>query len=312
MADTPAKWKVVENVVAAFERSLIAIVGTKVIPNSSVPERVSGTRRQVDVYIEIPTGNRILRIGVEVRNECVPLDLVQVEQLVAKLGKLDIDRGCIVSTSGFTASGKEEAGRNGVELRTVTEIENPDWWLASTMRLELDKIELLHFQVNFRPDEIRSATEMLSGIGSAEVKLTLPTGESGSLQAFVVAQGPVAAERPEFVQLQLKDQDQFSVTIDFSQLNGASLKCSRGPLPMPQSINAIYRIHRRIESVKLSAYEGTQGVNAFTGVSNGWGKQLTLVAKLQQDGSRSLSFTLDEVKPKKTKIDVRRNSAEIG
>jgi hypothetical protein len=87
----PPKWRLLENVVTAIERSLNTVVGTKVIPNASVPERISGVLRQVDVYVEIPTGPRHLRIGVEVRDESAPLDIVDVEQLVGKLNKLDVD-----------------------------------------------------------------------------------------------------------------------------------------------------------------------------------------------------------------------------
>ena len=110
---SPPKWKVLENIVAAIERSLNSVPGTRVIPNASVPERISVVPRQVDVYVEIPTGPRMLRIGVEVRDKSVPSDLPEVEQLIAKLKKLDLDFGCIVSRAGFTKTAKEEAKRNG-------------------------------------------------------------------------------------------------------------------------------------------------------------------------------------------------------
>jgi predicted Mrr-cat superfamily restriction endonuclease len=146
------RWKLLENAVAAIERSLTTVENTKVVPNASVPERVGGTLRQVDVYVEIPTGVRTVRVGVEVRDKADPLDLVEVEQLVAKLKKVDVDCGCIVSTSGFTASAKQEAARNGVQIRTIDEVGHPDWWLAPAMVLDLAQVELLHWQVNFHTD----------------------------------------------------------------------------------------------------------------------------------------------------------------
>ena len=66
-------WKIVENVVTAIEHSLNSVTETKVVPNASVLERVSGVARQIDVYVEIPTGPRILRIGIEVRDKSTPL-----------------------------------------------------------------------------------------------------------------------------------------------------------------------------------------------------------------------------------------------
>jgi Restriction endonuclease len=300
----PPKWKLVENVVTAIERSLNTVAGTNVIPNASVPERISGLPRQVDVYVEIPTGPRILRIGVEVRDKTSPLDLPEVEQLVAKIQKLDLDYGCIVSRAGYTASAKEEAERNGIELRTVTDIDNPNWWLASAMMLELRQVELVRWQVNFRTEELPRVTELLAGVEGTEVEMTLANGESGTLHAFIVAQGLRAVDRPELAAL--KDQDTFTVQIDFSQLQGASLTSPRGPVPLPQNVYALYRLHHRIESVKLVAYEGPEGVNAFTGVSSSWGKQVTLVTKLQEDGARSLSFTADDPRPPTRKIGPRK------
>src|SRR2546422_202002 len=129
------KWKIVENVVTAIERSLNTVEGAKVIPNASIRERISGVARQVDVYVEIPTGPRILRVGVEVRDESVPVDLPEIEQLITKLKKLDVDYGCVVSRAGFTATATAEADRYGVETRTIAEVENPDWWLATSILL---------------------------------------------------------------------------------------------------------------------------------------------------------------------------------
>jgi hypothetical protein len=177
------------------------------------------------------------------------------------------------------------------------------------MPLVLTQIELLKWQVNFRTDDLQKATELLAGIDGTDVELTLPNGESGSLYAFVSAQGTRAADSPEIVKLQLKDQETFTVTLDFSQLQGASLKCRRGPVPLPQNIYALYRIHQRVESVKLSAYQVEQDINAFTGISDTWGKQITLVTKLQQDGSRSLSFTFEDTTPVKTKIGMRKTTS---
>ncbi len=132
-SDNTPKWKIMENVVAAIERSLNIVPGTKVIPNASVPERISGVPRQLDVYLEIPTGPRTLRVGVEVKDEAAPANLPEIEQLITKLKKLDLDFGCIVSRAGFTEMASDEAKRQGIELRTLAQIERPNWWFPSAM-----------------------------------------------------------------------------------------------------------------------------------------------------------------------------------
>ena len=61
--------------------------------------------------------------------------------------------------------------------------------------------------------------------------------------------------------------------------------------------------------MNLSAYKGAQDVNAFTGIADSLGKQVTLVTKLQQDGGRSLSFTFEDTTPVKTKVGMRNTSS---
>lgn len=306
-SNTP-KWKRVENVVAAIEKSLNNVPGTKVIPNASVLERISSVPRQVDVYLEIPTGPRTLRIGVEVRDEVAPADLPEIEQLITKLKKLDLDYGCIVARAGFTGTAIDEAKRYGVELRTVAQVEIPDWWIPSAMTLFLRKLELLHMQVNFRPDEFEAVQPLVTSVKSSDLVLNLPNGASHTLPDIIKGHGLQAIQLPELSHL--KDQDTFTVNILFNDLHGATLVYPSGSIPLPQSVDALFKIHTQIESVELTAYEWSQGINAFTGISNAWGKQLTVVAKLQDDGSRTMSFTMDDPKPSKTAISRRGEAAK--
>jgi Restriction endonuclease len=305
--DTP-KWKIVENVVTAIERSLNTIEGAKVIANASIRERVSGVARQVDAYVEIPTGPRILRVGVEVRDESVAVDLPEIEQLITKLKKLDIDYGCVVSRAGFTTTAQAEADRNGIETRTIAEVENPDWWLPTSIMLNHRQVELVHFQINFRTEELPQVSPLLGGASATDLQLVLESGEIVPFHDVVAAQGTREVDRPEMSGL--KDQDEFTLTIDFRQLTGASLKSPLGDLPMPQDVYALYRFQERTESVKLAAYEGPGGVNAFTGISSSLKKQLTFVTKLNPDGARTISFVANDPKPPKTIIPCRAKAAE--
>ncbi len=305
ISSTP-KWKLAENVVAAIERSLNAVQGARVISNTSIPERISGVARQVDVYVEIPTGPRNLRVGVEVRDKTSPLDLPEIEQLIAKLNKLDVDYGCVVSRSGFTENAREEALRGGVELRTLAEVRSPDWWLLSAMSLGIRQVQLVRFQINFQPEELPQVTSLLAGAAGTDLKFILPNGETTTLNAFVEAYGLRAIDEPQLAHL--TDQETFGVTMDFRDLKGASIECARGSVPLPQSVFALYRLHHRVESVNLASYEGEQGVNAFTGVSSNWNKQITLVTKLHPDGRRSLYLATDDPTAPKTVIGHRRDN----
>lgn len=62
-----------------------------------------------------------------------------------------------------------------------------------------------------------------------------------------------ALQRPELASLE--DQNVFKLEIDLGQMKGATLCCPRGPLPWPQNVYVQFRLHRRFETMKLSAYE---------------------------------------------------------
>jgi len=123
----------VEGVVTALERSLADVPGSKVTPNAQVPERVGGETRQLDAYVEIPTGTRAFRVGVEVRDfRC---DVTHIEQLAAKLKSLMIDRGCVVATGGFSPRACEKGKQEGIELVTLDQLKSVPWFLTPGLTL---------------------------------------------------------------------------------------------------------------------------------------------------------------------------------
>lgn len=113
------RWALIENAVAAIQRALALAGEWTVTQNAMVLERVSSRRRQVDVFLECPSGATVFRVGIDVKDESAPLDIETVEQLCAKGKKLAIDRYVIVSTSGFTAPARVEAQRQGVETAAI-------------------------------------------------------------------------------------------------------------------------------------------------------------------------------------------------
>jgi hypothetical protein len=149
---------------------------------------------------------------------------------------------------------------------------------------------------------------LVASVKASDLVLNLPNGASNTLPDFIRGQGIQAINRPELSHL--KDNDTFTVNFLFTDLNGAAFVYPSGSMPLPQSVDALFKFHAQTESVELTAYEGSGGINAFTGISNAWGKQLTMVAKLQADGSRTLSFTMDDPKPSKTAIPRRGETTE--
>jgi hypothetical protein len=306
MATRPAKWKVVENVVAAIERSLNSVQGTRVIPNASVPEMGSGKLRQVDALVEIPTGPRTLRVAVEVQDRGRAMDLPALEQLAAKIGKLDVDSGCIVARSGFTADATAEAKRLGIELKEITEVGELDWCPMSAFSLQLRRIEVIHVQMVFQEPNVSVATELTAGLESGAISMTSPHGKARTLHEYAKSEAIRSMEDPRLQNL--ADQEQFMVVVDLREATGFSMSCQNGDLPLPAGLVVTCILHTNVDSVAFGPYEAGGGVDVLTCVSAELDKQLTMVAKLQPDGSRRLSISIDKPKPSATIVERRCNS----
>jgi hypothetical protein len=101
------KWQVVENVVAAIERSHASVPGMRIIQKAVLLQRRGRQYpREVDVLVERPTDDRVERTGIDVKNERRPIDVEMLEGLAAKRKKLDLDCYVVVSTSGDSAAAK--------------------------------------------------------------------------------------------------------------------------------------------------------------------------------------------------------------
>ena len=286
------KWQVLEGVVAAIERSLNAVRGTRVIPNAAVPMRGRSATRQVDVLVEIPTGRRTLRIGVEVRCFATPLDVTHVEQLGAKLSKLDLDRGCVVSASGFTEEARSEALRCNLETRTVAEVGLPDWWLATSMQVQFPK--LLTCRLDYPPELVEELAPKIDGVKLDDAMVITPSDPPCSIRSLVhqTIAGRLQIEGRH-------NQDMIKVRILVDLPDGSYLRLPSGDLPLPASIHAVVEVCT--ESAPVSAYCVSDQVSAFTAVVLD-DKQLTLMVELQPDGTRKVTGSYGDAAPKVTRV----------
>jgi hypothetical protein len=295
------KWQVLEGIAAAIERSLAEVLGTKVVLNAAVPMRGSARTRQVDVLVEIPTGIRRLRVGVEVKDQRAPLDVTQVDQLAAKLAKLEVDRGCVVAASGFTSEVREEALRYGLETRTIVEVSIPDWWLPRAMPMVRRQVELLHYRLNYAAELLEQAKLSLTGVDPASILVVTPNESPVVLPILVANQGLVAVE--QFERGELTDQLQFSMQLRLSLPFGSALTFPGGSLSLPESIDALYRLHVSIESVPLTAYQMGDTIEVLGGVTTHQkSQQLTVVVQQTAEGTRQLTMSLTDAAPKPTRV----------
>lgn len=92
-----------------------------------VLDDASGKKRDVDVTVTVHdgTGGWAFK-ALEVKDEKSPLDVTVIEQLCLKLNDMSsITHRAIVSSSGFSDSGKLKAEYHGIDLYTLEEWTNP-------------------------------------------------------------------------------------------------------------------------------------------------------------------------------------------
>jgi hypothetical protein len=125
------KWQIVENLIAAWEKIQERVSGVAVTPRAQIPAWWDPTvRRDVDVLVEALVGDRTIRIGIEVKAHGIPLDLGGMGQIVDLAKDVQLDHYCVASTSGYSKDAEKKAKHENVELMTVHEFKNSDFWVS--------------------------------------------------------------------------------------------------------------------------------------------------------------------------------------
>lgn len=285
---------------AAIERSVATVDGTVVTPNAKVPERVTGKLRQVDVLVEIPVSGRQLRIAMEVRDFARPLSIPQVEGLIAKLTKLDVDKGAIVARSGFAESALAAVVAAGIDALTIKSVELPFWWEATSLHVAQDSIETV-------------GIEWVYDEGSDEFHRDHPTFES-DWRSVVVAWPTLSRSLPDQIDYDvanilrpvLAPAEEFDkdiiVPIEYRG-TGCSFVLGDAPVPLPNVVRVLIHVRRTWEDVHLSAFQRAEQL-AVTGASETLGRQFTFVVKEVEGGTR-LSVSVDDHAAKPVRVHCR-------
>jgi hypothetical protein len=116
-----------------FQRIVHAIVG-QLAPSAAtvrscveLPERESGTLREVDTVIEIGAGLSMVRIAVECRERGRRADVQWIDELIGKYSRLPIHRIVAVSSSGFSRAAHAKASSHNIDLVTPKQVTSTNW-----------------------------------------------------------------------------------------------------------------------------------------------------------------------------------------
>ncbi len=101
--------------------------------NVMVPDKITGHSRQIDVLIEIEAKGHSLKLVVDAKFHANPLDVRDVESVLALAEAVGANKAIIVAANGWTEPAKKKADHYGcdLELLSVEEALNlivPDKW----------------------------------------------------------------------------------------------------------------------------------------------------------------------------------------
>lgn len=127
-------------------------IGVASNPNVSVESPVrlrdldTGRLREHDVLVTLREGHHEVRVALECRDRSRKVGVPDVEAFAIKCRRTSVDKGIIVSGSGFTETAREKARANGIGCFSLEASPQFDWIRASAME---------HVQRNVRSVSVR-------------------------------------------------------------------------------------------------------------------------------------------------------------
>lgn len=302
-AATTPDWQVVENVIAAIERSACQVPGMTVTQKAQLPRLLDSTdRRDVDVLVEVPAGPRKFRVAIEVKNRSRPLSIDQMGCLVDLRRDIAVDRFCVVSTSGFSDGARKKATENQIEISTLEEFERSDFWkYPPATRVVHSGGEILHARFEFDAETIERDGDrmgtLVRGLILDDVLLADQTG-TAPLSRFLsavlheyTASTPAAQVHGQVVQLR----------IDMQNYRQMQVSIRGEAVPTPTMIIATVKIIREVEVVPERRFRmGDVEVTTSEIEMFGTDRQVTLLAQPLPDGSRQLKMSVGPTRPVRT------------
>jgi len=252
-----------------------------VVESAMVPDCFGGSEQEVDVLIEEPVGMINMLIGIECRDRSRPASIEWVQQMRGK-HEHRTDKLVLVSRSGFTRGGLEEAEKYGIEVMDLGEAYETDW------NVVVNKLEQLFVgQFSFNISKGHAVLED-NGAGSDDPEISAaeplypPDGTPPRPVGEVARENlrePHAAR--ELMNLFYQNKDQTRATVTLETPGGYFLVDTSGAQRRVKAIRLEVECDLRMTPISLQ--HGTVGTAhvAWGRTTNG-DDELFLVASEQQ------------------------------
>jgi hypothetical protein len=257
-----------------------------------VPRR-DGTkkRRQVDVFVQCPSGPRTFAIGIDVKDTKSPLDIEDMEQLWAKASTLTVDRYVVVSTGGFTSQAREEAERHGVVAMHIQALSFSEFFELDEFTQQIAESSDVALLFSNTPD--------IHDVAMLESAAIVIEGVEHPLRALAGAYARSEFERnpgvPAGIARILEVRD---VGHTWSEL-----RVGGRSIPAPTALRVTWTPRLvRIEGRKFRTQDGTEIFTAVLPAEEG-ARQISIVATPHPDGEgKQVSITILEASPRRVDV----------
>jgi hypothetical protein len=132
--------KALERLVALIETAL-GTDGVQVETRKRLPDRITGKLREHDVLVTINRSHHTVQIALECKDRSRPITVDQVEAFQKKCEDTGIQKGAIVSASGFAETARTKAAHYGIRCLDVLEVESFAWMLAQSFTFLTRRID---------------------------------------------------------------------------------------------------------------------------------------------------------------------------
>lgn len=296
------RWQVVENVVAALEKVRSQVPGMTVTQKAQLPRLGDpNDTRDIDVLVELPVGDRTIRIAVEVKNKRRRMSIEQMGCIADLRRDIATDRFCVVSTSGFTKAARKKAAENGIELATLQEFERSEFWAYPPATfVTTTGGAILQVEFDFAESVVAADGEAiqlaLSGTPHDDIMLSDTTG-TASVTSFLNAllQGQLRTQLDG-----LRDDDEFRLGVNLSERERLTVTARGQTFSGLHGLIATVRIKKTTQCVperrfRLGDIELTTAELTLFGTP----QQVSILRVPQSDGGSQLMLVRGPVSPEK-------------
>ncbi|MCH7408964.1 restriction endonuclease [Belliella sp. DSM 111904] len=112
------KWQEYQEAVGVLYEQMSEMGEVK--KNITIPDRITGQPRQIDVWWEFPAGNHLIKILIDAKMRTSKLDVKDVEEILALAKSVKADKAIIVTNNEWTAPAEVFANPEGLDFLVLT------------------------------------------------------------------------------------------------------------------------------------------------------------------------------------------------